>query len=387
MKLLSLHWGFGFGGVSKYAKVLEAVPDRSPVDIHSVCILMEGRSIDQDTLDSLGSCTVIWITGSLDFSWFKKLQDEVISYSPDVICTHGFNAHFASYLLREDVLSGAHRIVSYHGEYYGSSPLRKVVGVFYDWFTVYFLKRTVLSIAAVAGVCKDYLVAKGVSPEKVTVIHNGIEDLRARKETCSKLRSGWGGNTETRLIGVVSRLEPIKGVRVLIDAFALSVEQFPALRLVIVGDGVQEQELKQHVASLGLSDKVSFAGYRSDIPECIAAFDIYVLPSYREAHSIALLEAMRAGKAIVATDVGGNTESVRPNKDAVVVPPDNPVAMSDGLNALLADPTLLDAFGHSARERFIHHFTVGATVAKTAQWLIDCTANTEHKPITKRELT
>ena len=119
----------------------------------------------------------------------------------------------------------------------------------------------------------------------------------------------WGVQPDDLVIGTVSRLDPVKGLEYLLEAVAIARKSEAQVRVVLVGDGGLRDALEAQVLKLGLKDVVSFAGYRDDIPDCLAAFDIFALPSLAEYHSIGLLEAMRAGLAIIATDVGGNTES------------------------------------------------------------------------------
>jgi glycosyltransferase involved in cell wall biosynthesis len=133
--------------------------------------------------------------------------------------------------------------------------------------------------------------------------------------------------------------------------------------------------LRQQVAQSGLSGKVVFTGFRPDVSDCLSAFDIFVLPSLAESHSIALLEAMQAGKAIVATDVGGNTESVRQGKEGIIVSPADPDGLAKAIERYIKFPELAIQMGKNAKLRFDNQFTVDVMVKKTAEWMISCCAD------------
>lgn len=125
----------------------------------------------------------------------------------------------------------------------------------------------------------------------------------------------------------------------------------------IVGNGPMEEELKEKVRQKDLGDVVSFAGYQSDIPKWLAKWDIVCLPSFMERHSIAILETMRAAKALVTTRVGGNEESVTDGEEALIVPPGNAKKLAGALLRLMQDKTLRETLGRNARRRYEREFT------------------------------
>jgi glycosyltransferase involved in cell wall biosynthesis len=134
------------------------------------------------------------------------------------------------------------------------------------------------------------------------------------------------------------------------------------------------------VNELNLNQHVIWAGFRSDIPACLEAFDIFVLPSLAEYHSIALLEAMRASKAIVATDVGGNTESVRDQKEALIVAPANSDAIVAAVTQLMESPELGGRLAGAARERLTRNFLQSQMIQRTAEWLMSALKTSDAAP-------
>jgi glycosyltransferase involved in cell wall biosynthesis len=231
------------------------------------------------------------------------------------------------------------------------------------------MRNKAKSVLNVAQHCVDFLTEHGVSPGKLEVVHNGIVDLTPVTDKRDAIRSEWGFTNKHTLIGAASRLDPVKGLEYLIKAFALISDKFPDAQLVILGDGTLREALENQAEQLKISDRVLFTGMRNDIPDCLNALDIFALPSLAEYHSIGLLEAMRAGLPIIATDVGGNTESVRDEQEGLIVESSNANQFSDALIRLLGDEELSSKFANAARKRFLEEFTEDAMLKKTAAWL------------------
>lgn len=372
LKILSIHWGLSIGGVGKYAVLIERTEGYADVEVHSLCILNRDRQIDQASVDALQHKTVLWRRSLWDLSWVEHAVSLLESWRPDLIMSHGFNGHFIASILRYKSGLAVPRICSYHGEYHATTPLRYLTGIVYGVYTHNYIRNSVISVVAVAEYCGQFLSEHGVDPTKITVIHNGIEDKELATDGRGELRAEWAIEDSDILIGVASRVDPVKGIRYLIDAFKDISVRHPQARLVVVGTGTLDKELKEGVDSIGLSDRVIFAGFRTDMDRCFAAFDIFALPSLAEYHSIGLLEAMRAGKAIVATSVGGNTESVRDGEEALIVPPADSKALVRALDRLLSDKALTKKLSAAAQNRFQGEFTIDQMLRKTADWFVQC---------------
>jgi glycosyltransferase involved in cell wall biosynthesis len=140
------------------------------------------------------------------------------------------------------------------------------------------------------------------------------------------------------LVGFVGRLAPQKGLDVLIEALRLLVEAGVEASCVLVGEGEARAALAARVARYGLDGYVRFAGYRDDVPQVLAGLDVFVLPSRYEALPYSLMEAMAAGRAVVASDAGGNRDLVVDGETGLLVPAGDPRALADALRGLLAAP-------------------------------------------------
>jgi glycosyltransferase involved in cell wall biosynthesis len=291
--------------------------------------------------------------------------------------THGFNGHFVARLLRR---SGCHKgglVSSYHGLYHATSAGRKVLAPVFNRFTEWHIRRTQATVV-VAEDSRRYLTGKGIPGKLLEVIHNGIEDCQCNEDARQKLRAEWMVDDHRPVVGVASRLDPVKGIEYLLTAFSRLSRKHGNAVLVVVGTGAVEKQLQAQAAGEGVGERVRFTGFRSDVAQCLCAFDIFVLPSLAEYHSIGLLEAMRAGRPIVATDVGGNTESVRDGREALIVKPADAEALESALDRLLSRDDLREQLGNAARSRFVAEFTEDVMLEKTGAWLRRNTRSHRH---------
>jgi len=371
VKVLSLYWGFSIGGVAKYAQLIDGVKHYRPVSVRHVCILNDRWHCDESTLSKLNPYRTM-IRSRFDISWFWRVAGIIRDESPDIIFSHGFNGHLVVLVLRLFGRLRPRSVVSYHGLYHPVSAGRRLVAPIYNWFTEHYCRRWAYQVLSVTEFSMHYLLSRRLPPGKITVIHNGIPDLKVAGGSRSELRRKWGIGENDFVIGSTSRLDEVKGLSFLIEAFQSVAAKLPHLRLVMVGTGTIEADLRRCVSEKGLTDRAVFTGFRSDIPACLDAFDLFVLPSLAEYHSIALLEAMRAGKPIIATSVGGNTESVRDGTEALVVKPGDAAELAKAIERLTKDPGERRSIGAGARRRYLEEFRDSVMVQRTADWLMNC---------------
>lgn len=368
-RVMSLFWNFIVGGVAQYAALLEDVKACAPISIRSFCVLGPRHHVNQTLLDQLEDRVVVHRTAPWDMGWIHRLRAELHTWAPDIVISHGFNSHFMARVAAMLSDSPFRAVCSYHGQYHAPTPARRMIGVMYNRFTEHYIRRRACSTIAVAEYCKRYLAEKGTDPSRIEVIHNGISDFERDLQAREHLREKWGIRSGDVLVGIASRFDPVKGITTLVDAFGRIAGRYPQAKLVLIGAGSLDEALRAQVASLGIAGRAVFTGFRTDIAACLEAMDVFVLPSFAEAHSISLLEAMRAAKAIIATDVGGNTESARHEHEALIVPPADAAALAAALERLINDVTLRNQLGQRARGRFLAEFKVDRMVGRTAEWL------------------
>ncbi len=214
--------------------------------------------------------------------------------------------------------------------------------------------------------------AVGVAPERMTRITNGVDverfqpDPRAR----GKLLAEAGWDADDVIAGWVGRMEPVKNPLALVEAVAHLQDGHPGgkrrLRLALVGGGSQSDAVVRAVHEAGLEQDVWLPGSRNDVPHLLAGMDLFALPSLAEGISNTVLEAMAAGVAVVATDVGGNAELIAPEESGLLVPPGDPVALAEALVRYRDEPALVADHGAAARRRAIEHFSIDGMVSAYA---------------------
>lgn len=164
-----------------------------------------------------------------------------------------------------------------------------------------------------------------------------------------------------RIVGTVARLVEQKGIDTLIAAAPAVLESHPDVRFVVVGDGPLRPELER----LAQGMPVEFVGARDDVPEQLARFDVFALPTRFEGLCLAVIEAQAAGVPVVATPVGGIVETVVDGETGLLVPVDDPDALAAAVRRLLDEPALAARLADEARRRARSRFSVEGMVAAT----------------------
>jgi glycosyltransferase involved in cell wall biosynthesis len=235
-------------------------------------------------------------------------------------------------------------------------------------------------IAVSRAIC-DKLLAESRTSVPVELIYNGVDLERYEyTEACCTLPEEYGFAEGSPLVGVVARLEPEKGHRTLLDAWPIVLERVPLARLLIVGEGSQRDLLEAQAEALGLlgdecegdacvgtrharpNAKVVFTGLRDDVPAVTAALDVAVLPSYREAQGLAILEALALRRPVVATAVGGITEMIENERTGLLVPPHDAEALGKALARMLTDHPLADTLARAGHDLVQARFSLTAMV-------------------------
>jgi len=212
----------------------------------------------------------------------------------------------------------------------------------------------------------DYL-NQGYAPDKMVVISNGIDTERFQpdSEAGAKVRLEWGISENTILIGLVGRLSPMKDHHTFLKAAALLSKEREDVRFVCVGVGEENyaKELYQLTNDLGISEKILWAGGRSDMPAVCNALNIACSSSDGEGFPNVVGEAMACGVPCVVTDVGDSAWIV--GDKGVVVPPKNPEALKTAINELIDKTNLDDYNRQEIRQLIVEQFSVRQLVLKT----------------------
>lgn len=285
-----------------------------------------------------------------DFAVYLRLWRLLRTIKPDILHTRNLSALEAQL---SGLLAGVkHRIHGEHGrdidDVDGTNPryvfLRKL------------FRPLVHRYIPMSKDLENWLVRQIQVPHhKITQLYNGVDLNRftLSHEKPLELLPPSFRTPRLKLIGTVGRLDPVKDQITLVAAFIHLLSTYPELkdkvRLVLVGAGGLQDKLSSMVQAADLIDWVWFAGDRSDVADLMRTLDIFVLPSINEGISNTILEAMASGLPVIATDVGGNPELVVDHETGILVPKQNPAAMSDAIKRYLDNPELIIAHGQAGR--------------------------------------
>jgi len=351
----------GPGGAEKMLISLAESLDRSrfrPV----VCLLKEGWLLDQ--LGARGLTThVVPLARTADPAWVRVMRKLVRDERVDVLHAHEFymNSYFAL-LARLERLPA---VTTVHGKNYSSDR-------WYRRAAYRAVARNSRMIAVSDGIADFLHEAIGVPRERLTTIRNGIDcdAFASRPSVRIEARAELGLADGQPVIGCLGNLYPVKGHTHLIDAAAGICAQYPDAVFLFAGRGHMLDSLQRQTTALGLERNVRFLGFREDSTRLLMAMDIFAMPSLSEGLPLSLLEAMAAGKAIVASAVGGIPEVIHDRQSGLLVPSGNAPELQRAILSLLADPALARDMAQRARAKVVADFNL-ATMTSTYENLYD----------------
>jgi len=232
----------------------------------------------------------------------------------------------------------------------------------------------------------------GYPPDRVVVVHNGIDTARFRpasadvrqtfRRTVGELLEGRPWDDDVLLACSVARLSPQKGLFELVEATELVVKKLPRARVVVIGEGELGPRLREQARARGLERCFYLAGGlpRPRVAEWLAAADLFILPSrYEGGPATALMEAMAAGCAVIATDVSGTRELITDATLGRLVPARDVAALAAATVDLLSDPKARAGMGEHARRKVFDGFTIEAYLKRTIA-IFEACVNTALSP-------
>jgi glycosyltransferase involved in cell wall biosynthesis len=228
------------------------------------------------------------------------------------------------------------------------------------------LARVSDHLLAVSPRVKSDLICYGVAPEdRISVVEPGVdlEALLRCRETRGVLRQELGLAPDVPLVGIVGRLSPIKNHYLFLEVAARIAAVCPDVRFLVVGDGELGSAIREHAHRLKLSNRVMFAGWRSDLAQVYGDLDVLVSCSDNEGMPISLIEAMAAGCPVLATNVGGVPDLIDDHQTGLLVPARDPSRLTGALLRLLQDGELAHGLAASAQNRVRARFGMTRFVA------------------------
>jgi glycosyltransferase involved in cell wall biosynthesis len=301
------------------------------------------------------SVRMLHCQGRADWRAIRQIEDCIQEDGIELLHTHGYKADLYGYVAarrsEKPIVATCHNWVG------GTAAL----GI-YNHLDRMALKRF-HGLAAVSDSVAQRLLNSGVAATKIRTIANGI-DVETFQRALPSPALNFDGN---KVIGMVARLDLQKGFEYLLRAAHQLCGIFPALKVVIAGEGPDRQAIENMIQRFGLQSSVILAGHHSDMPGIYAAIDIFVLPSLNEGLPMTILEAMAASKPVIATRVGAIPSVIKEGETGLLVDAGDADGLRDALARLLSDSDLCQCLGAAGHDWVRRNYTSEAMAMKYRQ--------------------
>jgi glycosyltransferase involved in cell wall biosynthesis len=285
--------------------------------------------------------------GKLDLRSIFELRRIATCGDYDIIHSHGYKADLYSRFALDRIRYV--KIATVHN--WPTKTLKMRAYASLDKFAL----RSFTRIVAVSDAVAQELVQSGVSFHKITLIENGVDPAAFRNGT-NRVRAELNLQSSP-VIGYVGRLAPEKGIDVLLNSIPGIVKHCPDAQVILVGDGPMCNQLAELAQTLGIDSSVKFLGVRRDMADLYRTMDILVLPSRDEGLPMTILEALAAGKAVVASSVGQIPRVIHNYETGLLVQPGSRQQLTDAIVKLLRSPQLIDKLSLQGQQLVNREFT------------------------------
>jgi glycosyltransferase involved in cell wall biosynthesis len=366
---------FIYGGTERQATELLKRIDLDRFDVRLASLKSEGTLYAQ-IADRFPDAPVFRLTSFYNANacrQYLRLRDLLIREQIDLVHAHDFYSGMLGVIAGR--LAGVRVLVS-------QRHLRLSDRRIHEWGQR-FINRAAYKVLVNSEAIKEHILAtSGVPEEKIVVVRNGLitsEEEAAgcnlngprqptaaeclcspREEICRE----FGLSSEAKLVGMVGRMEPVKGHRYFVEAAAQVAREHPNAHFLLVGDGQLQKDIRQQAANLGIADRLHLLGYRKDAARIVTAFDLSVLASLHEGLPNTVLEAMAAGVPVVATAVGGTKELITEGETGYLAPPADADTLAQRISWALAHEEERTRFAASARQAVRSNYGMSRMVSE-----------------------
>ncbi len=348
MKILHVETGRHFlGGPQQVVYLIKALRERGH---DNILVCPPGSGIDG--VARLAGIRVqnLFCAGDLDLPFAYRLSQFLKDQAPDIVHCHSRRGAD----LMGGIAASYAEIPAVVSRRVDNTEMRLLATLRYKPF------RKIIAISeAIARVLRDHEVEE----ERIVVIRSAVDAVAfARVPDCDAFRSEFGIEKGVFTIAAAGQLIPRKGHRYLLQAAAELKRSHPSFRLLIFGEGYLNYQLRAQAAVLGLADHVQFPGFRDDLDQFIACFDLLVHPALSEGLGVAALKAAAAGVPVVGFDAGGLNEAVIHGDTGLLVAPENAQELRNAIASMIDDEQMRRRFSIAGRERMQNQFSI-ATMA------------------------
>ncbi len=350
-------------GAERHLLILLPALKASGIEVCLILLEAPGRPVDEmaDALTAVG--IPVWrvpIRRHLDPGVVGRIRRVLREFRPDIVHTHLIHADL--YGTAAAKLSGVRTVISSR---HNDDNFRRLPPVRLLNRALWRVTNGGIAISeAIARFCAE---VESAPARKLVTVYYGLPVREAdRRNARITLRQELKLPSDAPLVGIVCRLIEQKGVAYGLRAFALAAEKFPEAHLVIAGDGTLRDALEDEARALGIAGKVHFLGWRTDIPELLAALDVLLMPSLWEGFGLVMLEAMAQQLPIIGSRVSAIPEVIVDGETGLLVPPKDVTALTAALETLLADAALRRHLGLLGQDRLEAFFSVERMRAETA---------------------
>jgi glycosyltransferase involved in cell wall biosynthesis len=360
-----------FGGLERVNLNFLGNTDRSRFDIHPILLIRPWEKENffakklEETNYSFRTVPVALRPKSKGRDFLRILRCIRIVYGIlrgggfVVVHTHGYFADIVGFLAAKrlgiPILSTCHGFIS--------NDRKLKVYNFMDVQALRFFNRVI----SVSEKIKDYLIEKGVSPNRIVVIENAfgensnqelsIENRKAKRALLKICNADF-------VLGYVGRLSEEKGINYILLASSMADKMGIPIKVLIIGEGPEKGKLEELAKRVGMQDKVIFAGFQSDVENWYPAMDVFVLPSLTEGTPMSLLEAMAQGIPCVASKVGGVPKVIDSGIDGILVLPGNAEEIKGAVSILYRNEELRSSLSKNAKSKMINKYNINEWIEK-----------------------
>ena len=365
-KVLQIGSGTEYGGGTTYVLILMEAIRRHGGEVHFACT--PGLTLDAVRASGYPVFPVPALQREIrpwaDLQALAQLVRVIRSGCYDLVHTHtskgGFLGRLAAKISGVPVIFHTVHGFAFHEE---NSWKARMLYVTLEKIAARFCDRMIIVNHEDRLKAIDYGVA---GPDKVVTIYNGIDTAPFnRVYDRIKVRRELGVREGEHLVGMVARLAPSKAPLDFVNAADYVLARKPNVRFIMVGDGPLRDEINQVIQQLGWNDRIILTGHRTDVPEILAAMDVFVLTTLWEGLPIALLEAMAVSLPVVATNVRGPREVVQDGETGYLAPPKEPIAIGELILKLLEEDERAREMGRKGRRLIDEVFNATAMTEKT----------------------